>query len=224
AGAGLRGCARGGDRQRRRRRGGAGDGERRREGAADGQRVQQDEDGDAAKRPRDRDQQPGLRRRARAGCVLTQPAADLPAADEIEARDARKAQDERRSGNAGGRDEREARLDAARAGRGGGDRRHRRERGAVEQADDEQRQADRAEPRGLLAGQPADDRDADRLVEPAGERDAPDGGGAAGGGEGQRFGGLLLREGPLPAPRLEGARGEEEDDGGGDDERVAAPQ
>src|SRR6266536_2322481 len=56
-------------------------------------------------------------------------------------------------------------------GSGGGDRRHRGQGGAVEQTDDDQSEADRAQPGGLLAGAAADNRDADRLVEASRESD-----------------------------------------------------
>ena len=102
-------------------------------------------------------------------------------------------------------------LDAARARPGCSDRRHRRQRGAVEQADDDQGEADRAETGGLLPGPAAHDGDSDRLVEASRQRHASDRGGTACGGERQRFGAFILGEEPLPAPGLEGVGEQEED-------------
>ena len=64
------------------------------------------------------------------------------------------------------------------------------------------------------------DRDADRVVDPAGERDAADASGAAGEGEcvGRRP--FARLEEPLPAPRLEGVGGEKEESRGGDEQRI----
>ena len=101
---------------------------------------------------------------------------------------------------------------------GSSDRRHRRQGRAVEQAEDDQGEADRAEAGGLLAGAAADDRDADRLVEASRESDSTDRGGSAGSGQGQGFRALPFGEEALPAPRLEGV-GEEEKDSGRDHEQ-----
>ena len=174
----------------------------------------------AAKRPGDRDQEPGLRGGAPASRVLLHPAAHLPATDERQARDAREEEDEERSCDTRGRDQSEADLDAARARPGCSDRRHRRQRGTVEQADDDQGEADRAETGGLLPGPAAHDGDSDRLVEASRQRHAPDRGGTACGGERQRFGAFILGEEPLPAPGLEGVGEQEEDPGGAHQDRI----
>ena len=104
----------------------------------------------------------------------------------------------------------------------GRDRRHRGQGGAVEQTDDDQGQADRAESGSLLAGEPSDNRDANRLVEAARQCDAADRGGTAGGRERQRLRALAFSEEPLPAPGLEGIGEEEEDAGRDHQQRVGA--
>ena len=101
---------------------------------------------------------------------------------------------------------------------GGSDRRHRRQGRAVEQAEDDQGEADRAEAGGLLAWAATDNRDADRLVEASRESDSTDRGGSAGSGQRQGFRALPFSEEALPAPRLEGV-GEEEKDSGRDHEQ-----
>jgi len=152
--------------------------------------------------------------------VLLHPAAHLPAADERQGRDPGEEEDEERGCDARGRDQREPDLDAAGPRPGCGDRRHRRQGGAVEQADDDQGEADRAETGGLLPGPAAHDGDTDRLVEASRQRHASDRGGTAGGGERQRFGPFILGEEPLPAPGLEGVGEQKEDPGGDHEDRI----
>ena len=103
-------------------------------------------------------------------------------------------------------------------------RRHRRQCGAVEEADDDQGQADRAEPGGLLAGAAAHDRDANRLVEAARQGNSANRGGAPCGGERQSLRALILGEEALPAPGLEGVGEEEEDPGRDHEERIGIRQ
>ena len=86
----------------------------------------------------------------------------------------------------------------------------RRQRRVVEQAEHEQAQPDRADAR-RVPGIALHDRDADRVVDPAGQRDAADARGAAGEGEGVGGRPLARLEEPLPAPRLEGVGDEEEE-------------
>src|SRR5439155_18814149 len=99
----------------------------------------------------------------------------LPAADEVHLGDPREKENEHRCRDSRGGDECEARLDTTTARSGGGDGRHRRQGSAVEQADDDQGQANRAETCRLLAGAATNDGDADRLVEASREGDATDG-------------------------------------------------
>ena len=105
-------------------------------------------------------------------------------------------------------------------GSGGGDRRHRGQGGAVEQTDDNQSEADRAQAGSLLAGAAADNRDADRLVEASRESDSTNGCGSACSGERQSLRALPFGEEALPTPRLEGVGEEKEDPGRDHEQRV----
>ena len=145
--------------------------------------------------------------------MVLQPTADFPAGHEGQTRDLREEQHQQRGSHARGCDECETGLDTARMRGRRRNGRHRCQRCTVEEAHDDQGQADRAEPGGLLAGAAAYNRDADGLVEAAREGDSAHRGGAAGGGECQGLRALVLGEEALPAPGLEGVREEKEDPG-----------
>src|SRR5439155_9798470 len=145
---------------------------------------------------------------------------DLPAADEIPPGDPREKENEHCCRDSRGGDECKARLDTTMARSGGGDGCHRRQGSAVEQADDDQGQANRAKTCRLLAGTATNDGDADRLVEASREGHATDGRGSACGGQRQGLRALTFRKEALPAPRLEGVGEEKKDPGGDHEERV----
>ena len=144
--------------------------------------------------------------------MLLHPAAHLPAADERQARDAREEEDEESSCDARGRDQGEPDLDATRARPGCGDRRHRRQRGAIEQADDDQSEAIAPRPAVFFGPRRTT---AIRIAssEASRQRASLRPSGTACGGERQRFGAFILGERALPAPGLEGVGEQEEDPG-----------
>ena len=99
------------------------------------------------------------------------------------------------------------------------DPREGRQRRAVEHADDDQAEADRAETR-LRAREAAHAGDADRVVDPAGHCNAADA--RRGAGKSERIGPRpnIFFEEALPAPRLEGVGDEEEGGRGADEDRI----
>ena len=98
-------------------------------------------------------------------------------------------------------------VDPRDAERHRGERRHCR---TVEQAEQEEREGDCAD-RGAASPAAPDDREADHLVAPAGQREPAHRGGAARGRERQHCRALPVAEEPLPAPRLRGIRREHDD-------------
>src|SRR5207237_6023815 len=110
--------------------------------------------------------------------VLLQSLAELERRDPADARKARQEEDDERSRETRGGDERETELDAAPLGRRCGNRSRGRQRSRVQQPDDDDRQADRAEAC-RLSRQAAYDGDADHFIEASRQRNAADRRGAA---------------------------------------------
>jgi hypothetical protein len=131
----------------------------------------------------------------------------------LHAKEAREQQDERRGGHAGsGHDREPGTKEIGRASQPGGHSREGRQRSAVDQAEQDEREADAADS-GPVRRHAAHDGDADDVVEAARQRDPGDRRRAAGGGEREPVWALVRREEPLPAVRLEPV-GEEEQHGG----------
>jgi hypothetical protein len=154
--------------------------------------------------------------------VLADPAGEAEARDPPDAGEPGQREDDARGADPGHGDDDQARLQPAADGADrGGDRGERRQRDAVEQAEQEEREGDGADA-GSATAAAADDGDAQNLVEAAGQRDAADRGGAAGGGERQHRRALVAAEQVLPAPRLRGVGAEEGHGGEPDEPEVGA--
>ena len=145
--------------------------------------------------------------------MLLHPADEAEAADPPDPHEPRQCQHDARRGDACDRDHDQRGTSGARdVDDARGDRRERHERGAVDQAEQEQREGNRAEARARTAAAPHD-RDPQQLVEAAGQRDPADRGRTARSGEGHHRRPALAAEEPLPAPRLEAVGGEEDEAG-----------
>ncbi len=151
--------------------------------------------------------------------VCGDPAAEAPARHERETGDPGQEGDDRGCGDPcrSHNGEAGARRPVARAGRG--DRGHRREGRVVEHPQHDQAETERPDAR-LRARVAPHNRDADRIVDTARQRDSADAGGAA--REGECVGGRPLArvEEPLPAPRLERVGGKEEKSRAGGEHRI----
>src|SRR5439155_4876934 len=139
-----------------------------------------------------------------------QPAAEPEAKESPAAAHSRKDDDDQRRERSGTRDEREADPDQDRlTGEGGGDGGEWNEGSSVDQAEHEERQAERPHPH-TAARAATDDRDPYGVVEPAGERDSHHRGPAV--CRRQRKGpwALACEEEPLPSICLQSVREQEE--------------
>ena len=193
--------------------------ERERERAVERERVQQQEDRRAAQRPGDGDEEPGGARLLRAMRMLGEPAAEAEAHHALPpASFGRKATTSAARTPATATTRKPART-SHRARLTRGDRRERRERCVVEHAEHDQAEPDGAEAR-ARAREALDASRCEPRRRPGREarcrRRTP----RRRRRRAHRRRALVLREQPLPAPRLEGVGDEEEDRGGADEHRI----
>jgi len=155
--------------------------------------------------------------------VLRKPASDAVFHDASHAGELRHHRDDDGGKHACDHDDEETGAHGPGAGVGHCDRRERGERRVVEHAENDQAEADRAEP-GFRSREAPHAGDADRVVDAARHRDASHARSAACEGERTRGRPVVWREEALPTPRLERVSNEKENRRGSDKNRIRVVQ
>jgi hypothetical protein len=203
SGACLGGCARRPDRQRRGCGSGAEKHQREWERVTESEHAEHDEACQPAHEPAAEDERPRLRRAGERGRARAQPAAEPEAQGAFASGEAWQCQDHRGGCDPGSRYDRERGTRSNPGSReGDGDGGERRQRGAVDQTEHDQREADCPQT-GRTTWVAAHDRDPHRIVEAAGKDDTDHRRAAVTGDERKRRGPLAVRKQPCPPECLE---------------------